>query len=78
AKLLVCIGSGTGRESVVMRLRALGVAEDRYATAIDTSVHVPEGCKIGHGRIILAHVTMTASVTLGHHVVAMPGVTFTH
>ncbi|MFJ4207681.1 acetyltransferase [Paenarthrobacter sp. NPDC089675] len=78
AMLLVCIGSGTGRDSVVMRLRALGLSEDRYATAIDPSVHVPEGCRIGHGSIILAHVTMTASVTLGSHVVAMPGVTFTH
>lgn len=78
ALLLVCIGSGSGRESVVMRLRSLGLAEDRYATAIDPSVHVPEGCRIGNGSIILAHVSMTASVTIGNHVVAMPGVTFTH
>lgn len=78
ARLLLCIGSGSGRESVAMRLRTLGLAEDRYATAVDPSVHVPEGCHIGYGSIILAHVTMTASVTLGNHVVAMPGVTFTH
>lgn len=78
ALLLICIGSGNGRESVVMRLRALGLAEDRYATAIDPSVNVPEGCMIGRGSILLAHVSMTASVTIGNHVVAMPGVTFTH
>ncbi|MFP3579201.1 acetyltransferase [Arthrobacter sp. fls2-241-R2A-200] len=78
ALLLVCIGNGSGRESVVMRLRALGLAEDRYATAIHPSVLVPEGCVIGRGSILLAHVTMTASVSLGSHVVAMPGVTFTH
>ncbi|MFJ5956263.1 acetyltransferase [Paenarthrobacter sp. NPDC092416] len=78
ALLLVCIGSGSGRESVVMRLRTLGLAEDRYATAIDPSVHPPEGCRIGLGSILLANVTMTASVSLGMHVVAMPGVTFTH
>ncbi|MCT9867988.1 acetyltransferase [Paenarthrobacter aurescens] len=78
ALLLVCIGSGSGRESVVMRLRTLGLDEDRYATAVDPSVQVPEGCKIGRGSILLAHVSMTASVTIGNHVVAMPGVTFTH
>ncbi|BCW48486.1 sugar O-acyltransferase (sialic acid O-acetyltransferase NeuD family) [Arthrobacter sp. 1088] len=78
AMLLVCIGSGRGRESVVMRLRTLGLAEDRYATAIDSSVHPPEGCRIGLGSILLANVTMTASVTVGSHVVAMPGVTLTH
>ncbi|WP_416403099.1 acetyltransferase [Arthrobacter sp. LFS091] len=78
ALLLVCIGSGAGRESVVMRLRSLGLAENRYATAIDPTVNVPEGCVIGAGSILLAHVSMTASVTIGSHVVAMPGVTFTH
>ncbi|MCD4851059.1 acetyltransferase [Arthrobacter sp. AK01] len=78
ALLLICIGSGAGRESVVMRLRTLGLDEDRYATAIDPSVQVPEGCLIGRGSILLAHVSMTASVTIGNHVVAMPGVTFTH
>ncbi|NQD88777.1 acetyltransferase [Paenarthrobacter sp. CM16] len=78
ALLLVCIGSGTGREAVVMRLRTLGLDEERYATAIDPSVQIPEGCMIGKGSILLAHVSMTASVTIGTHVVAMPGVTFTH
>ncbi|MDR6987271.1 sugar O-acyltransferase (sialic acid O-acetyltransferase NeuD family) [Paenarthrobacter nitroguajacolicus] len=78
ALLLVCIGSGAGRESVVMRLRTLGLDEKRYATAIDPSVQVPEGCMIGRGSILLAHVSMTASVSVGNHVVAMPGVTFTH
>ncbi|MDD7833555.1 MULTISPECIES: acetyltransferase [Paenarthrobacter] len=78
ALLLVCIGTGSGREGVVMRLRSLGLDDDRYATAIDPSVNVPEGCIIGRGSILLAHVSMTASVTIGNHVVAMPGVTFTH
>ncbi|UXM89858.1 acetyltransferase [Paenarthrobacter sp. JL.01a] len=78
ALLLVCIGTGSGREAVVMRLRSLGLDDERYATAIDPSVNVPEGCMIGRGSIILAHVSMTASVTIGNHVVAMPGVTFTH
>ncbi|WP_426997558.1 acetyltransferase [Pseudarthrobacter sp. N5] len=78
ALLLVCLGSGKARESVVNRLSALGLSEARYATAIDPSVRTPEGCRIGRGSILLQNVTLTASVTLGAHVVAMPGVTFTH
>jgi len=78
AFILVCIGSGRARESVVERLTALGLTEARYATAIDPSVQYPEGCRVGRGSILLRNVTLTASVTLGSHVVAMPSVTFTH
>jgi sugar O-acyltransferase (sialic acid O-acetyltransferase NeuD family) len=78
ALILVCIGSGTSREAVVERLTAMGLSEARYATAIDPTVQYPEGCRIGRGSILLRNVTMTAAVTLGSHVVAMPSVTFTH
>ena len=78
ALLLVCIGSGKSREAVVDRLTALGLNESRYATAIDPTVQYPEGCRIGRGSILLRNVTLTAAVTLGAHVVAMPSVTFTH
>ena len=40
-----------------------GVADARYATAIDPSVQCPEGCRIGRGSILLRNVTLTASVT---------------
>jgi sugar O-acyltransferase (sialic acid O-acetyltransferase NeuD family) len=78
ALILVCIGSGKSREAVVERLTAMGLSEARYATAIDPSVQYPEGCRVGRGSILLRNVTMTAAVTLGSHVVAMPSVTFTH
>lgn len=78
ALVLVCLASGKSREAVVERLAALGLRDARYATAIDPSVECPEGCRIGRGSILLKNVTLTASVTLGAHVVAMPSVTFTH
>lgn len=78
AFVLVCLSSGRSRESVVDRLTVMGLPEERYATAIDPSVECPEGCRIGRGSILLRNVTLTASVTLGSHVVAMPSVTFTH
>lgn len=78
AFFLVCLDSGGAREAVVERLSALGIGSNRYATVLDPSVRVPEGCRIGRGSILLQNATLTASVTLGSHVVAMPGVTFTH
>jgi sugar O-acyltransferase (sialic acid O-acetyltransferase NeuD family) len=78
AFMLVCLDSGRPRQAVVERLSALGIGINRFATVIDPSVRIPEGCRIGRGSILLQNVTLTASVTLGSHVVAMPGVTFTH
>ncbi|GAA2135355.1 acetyltransferase [Arthrobacter humicola] len=78
AFLLVCVDSSRPRKAVVERLNAMGIGTNRYATVIDTTVRMPEGCRIGRGSILLQNVTLTASVTLGAHVVAMPGVTFTH
>ncbi|MCU1569009.1 MAG: hypothetical protein JWQ56_3946 [Pseudarthrobacter sp.] len=78
ALILVCIGSGKSREAVVSRLTTMGLNEARYATAVDPSVQYLEGSRVGRGSILLSHVTLTASVTLGSHVVAMPSVTFTH
>ena len=78
AFFLICVDSGSARRSVVERLSALGIGSNRYATVIDPTVRMPEGSRIGRGSILLQNVTLTASVTLGSHVVAMPGVTFTH
>lgn len=78
AFVLVCLESGRARKTVVDRLAALDVASVRYATVIDPATRMPEGCRVGRGSILLQNVTLTASVTLGSHVVAMPGVTFTH
>ena len=78
ADVLVCVGSGIGRERVVERLSALGVDDSRYATVVDPSVRNPGGCPIGVGSILLAGVVLTADAEIGEHVVAMPRVTITH
>ena len=76
--LLVCAGKGATRRLLTERLTALGVDESRYATVVHPRVHVPAGCSIGRGSILLEGVVMTADVQLGEHVVAMPHVTLTH
>jgi len=76
--LLICAGPGSGRRAIAARLAGLGVSDDRYATAVDSSVRVPESCEIASGSILLAGVVLTANVRVGRHVVIMPNVTLTH
>lgn len=78
ADLLVCVGSGAGRRAIVARLAGLGVDPARYATLVDASVRIPDGCALGAGSILLAGVALTADVTIGRHVVVMPNTTLTH
>lgn len=78
ADLLVCVGSGLGREKIVARLSALGITSGRYATVVDLSVRNPAECPIGAGSILLAGVVLTADAVIGEHVVVMPRVTITH
>jgi sugar O-acyltransferase (sialic acid O-acetyltransferase NeuD family) len=78
ARVAVCVGSGAVRADIVRRLGSLGLPPGRFATIVHPSVTVPEGCMVGEGSILLANVVMTAAVSLGRHVVVMPGVTFTH
>jgi len=78
AEVLVCVGSGIGRERVVARLSGLGVDASRYATVVDPSVRNPGACPVGVGSILLAGVVITADAVIGAHVVAMPRVTITH
>ncbi|GAB3041685.1 acetyltransferase [Parafrigoribacterium mesophilum] len=78
ADLLVCVGSGSARRSVVRRLLALGVGEQRFGTLVDASVHIPGSCSVGVGSILLAGTVLTTDVTVGKHAVVMPNVTLTH
>jgi len=78
AQLLICAGGGQARSAIRDRLDALGIADDRFATLIDSTVRVPQTCTVGPGSILLAHTVLTADVRIGRHVVVMPNVTLTH
>ena len=78
ADILICVGNGAKRETIAARLTLLGVADERYTTLVHPAVEIPAGCSVGRGSILLAGVVMTATVTVGRHVVAMPQATMTH
>jgi sugar O-acyltransferase (sialic acid O-acetyltransferase NeuD family) len=78
ASFIVC----TGRpDNYVSRLRIateLGLPSERYATIVHPSASVSTSSSIGPGSVLLAHVTLTAAVTIGAHVAIMPQATLTH
>jgi sugar O-acyltransferase (sialic acid O-acetyltransferase NeuD family) len=78
ARFVVCAGGGLVRRRIVSRLAALGIGAARYATVIDPSAVVPDGCTVGPGSILLSHVSLTAAVSVGRHVVIMPQAVLTH
>jgi sugar O-acyltransferase (sialic acid O-acetyltransferase NeuD family) len=77
-RMLVCVGPGAGRRSIVRRLREAGVTDDRFATFVAPSARVGAGCTVGVGVILLDGVVVTADAELGDHVVVMPNCTVTH
>jgi sugar O-acyltransferase (sialic acid O-acetyltransferase NeuD family) len=78
AELVLCAGSGIARARLAARLAELGVDPARYAILRHPSVEVPEGCRVGAGTVLLAHVAITADVQIGGHVIVMPNATLTH
>jgi len=76
--LLICIGPSAVRRDVAHRLRALGVADDRFATYAARSARIGTTSVVGIGSILLDGVAVTADVTIGRHVVVMPNSTLTH
>lgn len=78
AQFVVCAGRGEVRERIVGRLSHLGIGDERYAAVVGATAVVPVGCTIGAGSILLSHVSLTADVTVGRHVVVMPQAVLTH
>lgn len=75
---VLCAGKGGARAALARRLSAQGFDPERYATVVHPSVIVPTSCCVGPGSVLLAGSVLTASISLGSHVVAMPQVTLTH
>lgn len=78
AQVVVCVGNPHDYASRARLMYRLGIRPARFATVIHPSAEVGAGCGIGPGSVLLAHVTLTADVTVGAHVAVMPQVVLTH
>ena len=76
--LLVCLGRGQARRSVVRRLREAGVGECRYTTFAARSARIGRSSHVLPGTIVLDGAVLTADAAVGRHVVIMPNCTITH
>ncbi|PRB08884.1 NeuD/PglB/VioB family sugar acetyltransferase [Microbacterium sp. MYb64] len=77
-QLLICVGPGAGRRSIVERLDEAGVREERYGIFAARSARIGASSELGAGSILLDSVVVTADAVLGRHVVVMPNCTITH
>lgn len=77
-QLLVCVGPGAGRRSIVERLAQVGVTDERYGIFVARSARIGASSELGGGSIVLDSVVVTADAMLGRHVVVMPNGTITH
>lgn len=64
---VVAIGSPLGKWKIVEEL-GLGHDKPSFATLIDPSAIVGEGCEVGEGAVICAGVVCTVDVLIGKHV----------
>ncbi|GAA1789078.1 acetyltransferase [Planosporangium flavigriseum] len=78
AEVVVCVGNPHDYAARMRIVRRLALPPDRYATIVHPSAHVPAGCVVGHGSVLLAQVVLTAQVRVGAHVSVMPQVVLTH
>jgi sugar O-acyltransferase (sialic acid O-acetyltransferase NeuD family) len=78
AVVVICVANPRD-PGVRTRIAArLGLPAERYATLVHPTAQVGTGCLLGPGSVLLAHVVLTADVTVGAHVAVMPQVVLTH
>ncbi len=78
ADVLLATGRQGSREALRARLDGLGIDPQRYSSVVHPAAAVSSTSIVGPGSIVLAHCTLTASVTVGAHVALMPNIVLTH
>ncbi|MFI5084464.1 MAG: hypothetical protein ACHP7K_00890 [Actinomycetales bacterium] len=74
-QFVICATLPETRRRLAQQLAGLGISDSRFATIVDATVRVAQGCTIAPGSIVLAHTVLGADSHLGLHTVLMPRVT---
>ena len=65
ASFVICTGRPDNYVSRLKIVRDLGLPPQRYATIVHPNAAVSASSSVGPGSVLLAHVTLTAAVTVG-------------
>jgi sugar O-acyltransferase (sialic acid O-acetyltransferase NeuD family) len=59
-------------------IRSTGLPDDRFLTVIHPTASVSAMARLGHGCVVLQHVTIASHVTVGNHVIILPNSILSH
>lgn len=78
AQVVACVASPDDPLRRLELTERLGLPAERYATLVHPQATVADTAAIGAGSVIHANTVLTADISVGRHVAAMPSVVLTH
>lgn len=77
-----CFVNGIGSTSNFWKKREIiaktNVGLDRFETIVHPTAYVSRMARVGHGTVILQHVTVASNVTIGNHIMILPNAVLNH
>jgi sugar O-acyltransferase (sialic acid O-acetyltransferase NeuD family) len=59
-------------------VRSTGIPDHRFLTVIHPTASISAMSRLGHGCVVLQHVTIASNVTVGNHVIILPNSVLSH
>ncbi|HEX5117372.1 MAG TPA: NeuD/PglB/VioB family sugar acetyltransferase [Pseudonocardiaceae bacterium] len=78
AAVVPCVASPRRNAARLRLVDRLALPTDRWATIVHPAASIAAGTVLGEGAIVLAGVVVTAPITVGRFLMAMPHVLLTH
>jgi sugar O-acyltransferase (sialic acid O-acetyltransferase NeuD family) len=78
AAVVPCVASSRRPDARLRLVARLGLPSGRWATVVHPAASIAPGTVLGEGSVVLANVVVTAPITIGRYLSAMPHVLLTH